>query len=186
MINFIKAAARAAIEFLSSPIKRYLFFIGLIVLIALVDFLALGLARRTFVFYNIDNGVIVVEDRMLRHSRSTSGNKSREEDIIRYTEETLLGPISPDLLPLFPRETRLKSLMYRNRIVYADFSQSAALPPLEGGNVLDNFRTLYDGILRNFSYVKDIRFFIEGNRVLLDNIEDFSVSGSDFQINENI
>ncbi|MDR2543372.1 MAG: GerMN domain-containing protein [Treponema sp.] len=168
MTAFFKTVLRSSLTFLSSPVRRYLFFIGIIVLFAIVDFLALGLARRTFVFYNIDNGAIVIEDRMLRHSRTMSGKRSREDDIIRYTEETLLGPVSPDLLYLFPRDTRLKSLLFRDRVVYADFSISAIFPFLEGGNVLDNFRVLYDGILRNFSYVKDVRFFIEGNSVLLD------------------
>ncbi|MCL1959998.1 MAG: GerMN domain-containing protein [Spirochaetes bacterium] len=115
--------------------------------------------RRTFVFYTIDDGVVVVEDRMLKPS------KSREGDIIRYMEEMLLGPVSPELLPLFPIETRLKSLLYRNGVVYADFSEDAVFPPAEGGSVINNFRTLYTGILRNFSYVKDVRFFIEGNAV---------------------
>jgi hypothetical protein len=74
-----------------------------------------------------------------------------------------LGPVSPELLLLFPRGTRLKSLLFRDGVVYADFSADAALPPEDGGNALDNFRTLYEGIKRNFSPVKDVRFFIDGN-----------------------
>jgi hypothetical protein len=169
MNAFFKTILRTIVAFLASPVKRRLLFIGVLGLVALIDFFVLGVARRTFVFYTIDCGSIVVEDRMLKHS------KSRENDIIRYIEEALLGPVSPDLLPLFPRDTKLKSLMYRNRVVFADFSESAALPPLEigieGGKTIDNFRTLYEGILRNFSYVKDIRFFIEGNSVFLGTLE---------------
>jgi len=158
----MRAVFSAIIEFLTSPLKRRLLFIGILGLIALLNFLSLGLARRTFVFYTIDGGEIVVEDRMLTHSNS------KEEDIIRYTEETLLGPVSPDLLPLFPRETRLRSLLYRDRVVYADFTESASFAPVEGGRLLDNYHTLYESILRNFSYVNDVRFFINGNAVLLD------------------
>jgi len=159
MIDFINTCFRNIADFLSYPVKRRLFFIAVLALAALTEFLVLGLARRTFIFYTIDDGDIVVEDRMLKHS------KSREGDIIRYTEEMLLGPGAPDLLPLFPRETRLKSLLYRNGVVFADFSASAALPPLEGGSTVGNFHTFYAGILRNFPYVKDVRFFIEGNAV---------------------
>jgi len=148
--------------FLSSKLKRSLLLIGILAIVALTEFFVLGLARRTFVFYTINDGVLVVEDRMLKHS------KSREGDIIRYTEEMLLGPVAPGLLPLFPRETGLKSLLYRNGVVYADFSVDAALPPLEGGKTIDNFRTFYAGILRNFSYVDDVRFFIEGNAIFTD------------------
>jgi len=163
MNALINSIFRPVAEFLQSPVKRSLLLIGILILIAIVEFLSLGLARRTFVFYTISDGVIVVEDRMLKHSRT------REGDIIRYTEETLLGPVSPDLLPLLPRGTKLKSLLFRNGVVYADFSSGAAMPPIEGGRTLDNFRTFYDSILRNFSYVKDVRFFIEGTAIYAEN-----------------
>ena len=162
MNAFFNTVIRASVNFLSSGIKRSLLFIGLLALAAFVEFCVLGLARRTFVFYTVSDGDIVVEDRMLKHS------SSREIDIIRYAEETLLGPVSPDLLPVFPRGTRLKSLLYRNGVVYADFSQDAEMPPVEGGKTLDNFRTFYAGILRNFSYVKDVRFFIEGRAAFIE------------------
>jgi len=158
----MRAVFSAIFNFLASPLKRRLLFIGMLGLVALLNFLSLGLARRTFVFYTIDGGDIVVEDRMLTHSNS------KEQDIIRYTEETLLGPVSPDLRPLFPWETRLRSLLYRDRVVYADFTESASFAPAEGGKLLDNYHTLYESILRNFSYVNDVRFFINGNAVLLD------------------
>jgi hypothetical protein len=162
MKAFINSILGFVSEFLESPIKRCLLLVGILAMVALVEFISLGLARRTFVFYTINDGVIVVEDRMLKHSHSREGN------IIRYVEETLLGPGSPDLLPLVPRGTKLRSLLFRNGVVYADFSLDAAMPPLEGGNVLENFRTFYAGILRNFSYVRDVRFFIEGTVIFAE------------------
>jgi len=156
MIAFIRTIIIHVVEFMAVKVKRRIFLLALISIIALTEFLIMGLARRTFVFYNIDNGEIVVEDRMLKRSRS------REVNIIRYTEEALLGPVDPDLLPLFPYGTRLRSLLYRDGVVYADFSAEAALPPIEGGNIYNNFRTFYEGVLRNFSTVKDVRFFIDG------------------------
>ena len=143
--------------------RLWLVFPGLLVLAALIEFFALGLARRTYVFYTVDSGIVTVEERMLRVS---GGNllrpASREADITRYVEEALLGPISQDSLPLFPGETRLKSLLYRNGVVYADFSEEAVLPPVEGGEVLTNMKILHAGITRNFPFVRDVRFFIAG------------------------
>lgn len=162
MNRFFSTIFMSVADFMSHPVRRSLFFIGILCVVTLTEFLILGLARRTFIFYTVNGGDIVVEDRMLKHANS------REGDIIRYTEEVLLGPVSPDLLPLFPMEARLKSLLFRNGVVYADFTEDAALPPAEGGAVLKNFLTLYDGILRNFSYVKDVRFFIEGRAVYTD------------------
>ena len=130
---------------------------------ALTDFLFLGLARRSFVFYDIDSGVVTVEDRMLPVSEGKPKLPlTRETEIARYVEEALLGPMSPNSRPLFPRETKLRFLMYRNGVVYIDLSEDAALPPQEGGEVLTNVKTLCSGIRRNFSFVRDTRVFIDG------------------------
>ena len=157
MNGFLLTIIRNVTDFLASRMKSRALMIAILAVVALSEFLIMGLARRTFVFYTISDGEIVVEDRMLKRS------PSREVDINRYIEEALLGPVSPDLMPIFPRETRLISLLYRDGVVFVDFSADAALPPEEGGEALDNFKTLYDGILRNFSYVKDVRFFIDGS-----------------------
>jgi hypothetical protein len=162
MNAFFNTIISSTSNFLSSAVRRRLVLVGILGIVALSEFLSFGLVRRTFVFYTIDDGILVVEDRMLKHSNSKEG------DIIRYMEEMLLGSVSPELLPLFPIGTRLKSLLYRNGVVYADFSEDAVFPPIEGGSILSNFKTLHTGILRNFSYIKDVRFFIEGNPVYVE------------------
>ena len=168
-------------RFRMSKKKLLLVLLAILAAVALIEFFVLGLARRTFVFYAIDSGNAVVEERMLKVSRGNQvsrGNRgfgrnrafhssAREVDITRYVEEALLGPFSPNSLPLFPKETRLLSLLYRDGVVYVDLSEDAALPPLEGAPVPDravfmNMETLYQGIKRNFSFVRDVRFFIAG------------------------
>jgi hypothetical protein len=144
-------------HFLANKPKRRLFYLSLLCVVALTEFLVLGLVRRTFVFYSVNRGRPVVEDRMLSRA------KSRELDIKRYVEEALLGPVTLDTAPLFLQETRLRSLIFRDGVVYADLSESAAFPVLDGGDVFNSLYTLYEGIRRNFSYVKDVRLFIEGN-----------------------
>jgi len=154
--------------------------LAIVAITALIEFFVLGLARRTFIFYAIDSGSARVEERMLKVSRGhrvsggnwTSGgnltpSSPRETDITRYVEEALLGPVSPNSLPLFPRETRLVSLLYRNGVVYVDLSEDAALPllegvPVPGGAVFKGLETLYYGIRRNFSFVREVHFFIAG------------------------
>jgi hypothetical protein len=156
--DFLKRIA----EFFAVKQKRRLFFLCLLGVFALSEFLILGLVRRTFVFYSIDKGMPVVEDRMLLRA------DSKEADIRRYAEEVLLGPVSLDSAPLFPKETRLRSLLYRDGVVYVDLSESAALPPVEGGEAFNGFYTLNTGIRRNFSYVRDVRFFIAGNEAFFE------------------
>jgi hypothetical protein len=161
----IKDALILVTGFLRDKTSRRLAFLILLGLFAFTEFIISGLVRRTFVFYSISSGMMTVEDRMLKRSAS------RELDIGRYVEEVLLGPISPDSAPLFPRETRLRSLLYRDGVVYADLSESAALPPLEGGEVFRNLSTLHAGIRRNFSFVKDVRLFIEGKAAYFDDFQ---------------
>ena len=141
----------------------------ILAMVALIEFFTLGLARRTFMFYDIDSGLVNIEERMLVVSSGSAlasygsiGSSPRELDIARYVEEALLGPASSNSMPLFPRETRLRSLLYRSGVVYVDLSEEAVLPPLEGGEVFMNMKTLYSGIRRNFPFVRDLRFFIAG------------------------
>jgi hypothetical protein len=169
---------RYALGFFSIP-KSGFFLLALLILsiAALIDFFTLGLARRTFLFYNIDSGVVIVENRLLPVSRGEAsyGSKSspQELDITRYVEEALLGPVSSNSMPLFPRETRLRSLLYRNGTVYVDLSEEAALPPPEGGEVFINMKTLYAGIRRNFPFVREVRFFIAGNAAYAEAAAEF-------------
>jgi hypothetical protein len=138
--------------------RRYLYLL-LLGGLALAELHSLRLVRRTFVFYSIADGRPVVEDRMFPRADSW------EIDITRYVEETLLGPVSPDLAPLFPRETPLRSLLYRDGVVYADLGESAAFTFLEGGDIFRNLKTLEAGLRRNFAFIKETRFFIAGNQV---------------------
>jgi hypothetical protein len=147
----------AAVNLLRNKARRRLVYLSVLLALAFADFLLLGLARRTFVFYSIDNHNPVVEDRMVARAGT------RENDIKRYVEEALLGPVSLDSAPLFPRGTRLASLMYRDGVVYADLSESAALGAPEGADVFAALSVLYGGVRRNFSYVKDVRLFIAGH-----------------------
>jgi len=145
--------------FFSKKINRRFVYLVVIGLFALGDFLYIGLARRTFVFYSYIGNNTVVEDRMLYRS------PNQETDIRRYIDEVLLGPVSPDSAPLFPRETRLNSFMYREGVVYADLTESAALPSEGSGDVYRSLLTLNEGLRRNFPSIKDVRLFIGGNEV---------------------
>jgi hypothetical protein len=162
MNEILKKPLLAIGRFLSKTKNRRLMYLVVICLVALGEFWLSGLVRRTFVFYSSLEGKTVVEDRMLRRS----GDK--ETDIRRYVDEALLGPSFPEMDPLFPRGTKLNSFMYREAVVYADLSESAALP-LEGGwDVFRGLLTLNEGIRRNFPFVGDVRLFIGGNEAFFN------------------
>jgi hypothetical protein len=157
-----KSILGALTGFFGSRRRCCFFLLAVLSLFALWEFLDSGLVRRTFVFYSIRGGEMTVEDRMLKRS------PSRETEVKRYVEEVLLGPVSPDAAPLFPRETRLESFLYRDGVVYADLSESAVLAPSEGGDVYRGFLTLNRGIKRNFPSVRDVRLFAAGKEAYFE------------------
>ena len=162
MKDVIKKIMSSLGRFFGERRNRRLSYLVLISLFALGEFFHSGVARRTFVFYSSIGGNKVVEDRMLYRSRD------RETDIRRYVDEALLGPVSPHLEFLFPRGTRLNTLMYRGSVVYADLTEYAALPLVAGGDVFHSLLTLNEGIRRNFSSVRDVRLFIGGNQIFFE------------------
>ena len=137
--------------------QRIAAFTGLLLLcfIATADYFVSGFARRTFVFYLIDTGQNIVEERMLMRTGSD------EADIGRYVAEVILGPLSLEAAPLLDHGARLEAVLLRDGAVFLDFSREAAIPPPTGG-LADKFEVLNEGIRRNFSFVKDIRIFIAG------------------------
>jgi uncharacterized membrane protein len=157
--GFLKKILMSLSVFLSSKRNRRFVYLAAISLFALGEFLFSGLVRRTFVFYSFIEGNTIVEDRMLHRSSRA------ETDIRRYVDELLLGPVSPDSAPLFPRETRLSSFMYREGVVYADLTESAALPSGGNGDVFRSLVTMIEGLRRNFPNIRDVRLFIGGNEV---------------------
>jgi hypothetical protein len=193
MIAFLQRVRPALTPFFSQAHGavrcRRLVLIILLCAAALGEYFYAGQVRRTFVFYSLDNGVEVVEERMLPRS------SSREAGVRQYVEDLLLGPAEPNSAPLFPPETGVRSLLYRNGVVYLDLSESAALPSalpsalplavpgaaslssilpktplsaapqavLDGGDCFRNLYILNAGIRRNFPFVKDVRLFIAGN-----------------------
>jgi hypothetical protein len=122
-----------------------------------------GFVRRTFEFFTFERGTAVVEDRILPKS------PSKELDIERYVGTALLGSVSLDLAPLFTPGTKLRSLLYRDGVLFADLSEIAALPIQGNRDVVQCLETLEGGIRRNFPYVSEVVLFIDGNQVIFQN-----------------
>ena len=138
---------------------RRLAYLAVLIIFAIIEMGRSGLSRRTFEFFTYDNSQSVVEDRML-HRAAT-----KENDIKSYVEELILGPVSVDYAPLITKGTKLRSFMFRDGTVFADFSKEAALPVQGGMPLFDGFLAINQGIRRNFNYVRDVKMFVNGNEV---------------------
>jgi hypothetical protein len=141
---------------------RRLFYLVILVCFAVFEAGRSGIVRRTFEFFVYNQEKTAVEDRVLFKA------DSKELNIKRYVEEVVLGPVSVDLAPLFPPETRLRSFLFRDGIVYADLNTSAALPVVGGRDLFDNMTILNRSIRRNFAEVRDVKLFIGGNEVFFN------------------
>jgi hypothetical protein len=151
---------------------RRLFYLIALTVFAFLEMGHSGLVRRTFEFFTYD-GTTVVEDRML-HRASTP-----ELNIKYYLEELILGPVSVDFSPLLSKETKLRSFMYRNNTVYADFSSDALMPFYGGQPLFDSMVTINQCIRRNFRSVSGVKLFIGGNEVFFSEFE--KIFGPDLQ-----
>ncbi|MDR0387783.1 MAG: GerMN domain-containing protein [Treponema sp.] len=156
MRRIVRGAVNGIVRFFRRSYCRRFIYLLLLGIPALFEYWSGGFVRRTFVFYVRDTGKAEVESRLLPLM------PSRELSLEQYVEEALLGPVSPESDPLFLRGTALRSLLYRDGTVYADLSLSAALPYSAGTDAFRSLYVLYRGIRRNFSFVKDVRLFIEG------------------------
>jgi len=173
MILQIKAALSKTLSFLRVARNRHFVLLAIISLLALGDFLLSGTSRRTFVFFSNIGDYPLVEDRMLR----LSGD--RETDIRRYVNQVLLGPADPRSTPLFPRETRLSSFMFRDGVVFVDLTEDALFPVDMEIGTFRSFLILNEGIRRNFSHVSDARLFIGGNAVFFEEFQRIFANSAD-------
>jgi spore germination protein GerM len=147
-------------------IRRLAYLAGLTIF-AFIELGRSSLSRRTFEFFTYDNNRSVVEDRMLHRTSSA------EKDIKSYVEELILGPVSLDSAPLLASGTKLRSFMYRDNTVYADFSKEAVLPVYGGKPLFDSFLALNQGIRRNFDSVSDVKLFVNGNEIFFGEFSKF-------------
>jgi hypothetical protein len=128
----------------------------LLLLLSLALFLAgRHWARRTLFFPEISSQHLVGETRFLPRRGSL------ERDVQLLVEEAILGPEMPMHRPLFPRETRLVSVLARQGRVYLSLSrgllrEGAPFGPEQALQALANV------ILYNFPRIRRLEMLIEG------------------------
>ena len=142
--------------------KRAIAASGAVFLVLLLASLALFFtgrhwARRTLFFPEISSTRLAGETRFLPRRPTLEGN------IGLLVEEAILGPEMPMHRPLLPRQTRLLSVLARQRTVYVSLSYGVLVPgsdsPFSPEQSLEALSTL---ILFNFPRVRRLELLIEG------------------------
>ncbi len=138
---------------------RYLWggiLIGLLIIsLALFLFVPGRQVRRVLFFTNtVDTG-------LSGEIRYLPSHSPRETSIRMVLDELLLGPVDIEHERLLPEDTRIRSFLYRDGIVYIDFSHDIIDPSA----ALD-IRELLEGVERtvtfNFPSVRDVVITIRG------------------------
>jgi hypothetical protein len=130
----------------------------LLLLVSLALFLTSGSwARRTLFFPEISSQKLLGETRFLPRRRSL------ELDVQILVEEAILGPELPMHRPLLPRETRLISVLARQRRVYLSLSsgilREGGESPFQAEQAL---QALGNVILFNFPRIRRLELLIDG------------------------
>jgi hypothetical protein len=139
---------------LASGLSLFLF----LLLVSLALFLSSrSWARRTLFFPEISSSRLVGETRFLPRRRSL------EQDVHLLVEEAILGPEMPMHRPLLPRETRLISVLARQRRIYLSLSSGILR---EGGESPftpeQALQALSNVILFNFPRIRRLELLIDG------------------------
>ena len=99
-------------------------------------------------------------------SRRIPRKGTLEDNIREYVQEWLLGPLALENDRLFPRATRLNSILLREEVLYLDFN--VEILEKQAGLSL-SFQEILDmtdmGIQFNFPSVKTVRYTVDGEPV---------------------
>ncbi|MCX7025459.1 MAG: GerMN domain-containing protein [Spirochaetes bacterium] len=111
--------------------------------------------RETAFFYPaFESGRIQAE------IRAVLPGKDFEDDVERILAEYLLGPVSPHLRSVFPADTGVRSVLYRERTLHVDIAETAVLA---GNSVGKGIFALERTIKYAFPGVSSIQVTIDGN-----------------------
>jgi hypothetical protein len=88
--------------------------------------------------------------------------KTQAERLSFYIDELLLGPISPDLAPVYPTDTRVSRLFIRGDELYVDITASALEYWVNSVEPDRSFAIFKKNVCTNFRNVDKIYLYIDG------------------------
>ncbi|MFA6505391.1 MAG: GerMN domain-containing protein [Treponemataceae bacterium] len=152
--------------FFAHTARRRLFYIALLLLIALTDYAVCARTARAYEFMSVKDGKPIVERRFLPRTFS------KETAIERYVSEYLLGPVSVDSSYLFAKGVSVRTVIVRGGVASVDLSADAAFPLEPGLDVRRSLAILIAGIERNFPSLKRVKVYIEGHEPYAESLSE--------------
>jgi len=133
-----------------------------LVLLFLISFIAFLInyrgAKYSFRYMLSGTDKIVFETRTIAKVKNTSKIKL-------YVDELLLGPSVQRAKPLFPLNTKVLFCFEDDNELFLNLSEEAILNFSPDTDLTESYRLIELNVLKNFSSIKKINVFIEGNPV---------------------
>lgn len=133
----------------------------LVVSISLYDSKNIG-KRRVLCFEAVDGSGLYIESRRITEYSSVQG---RDVHVQQFVQELLLGPVTNGFKSLFLQGTRLESCFMQDNILFINLSKEALFPGATTSATKDGVDLLVYNIKKNFSWVKSVEIYIDGNKV---------------------
>jgi spore germination protein GerM len=148
-----------------TPLHYLIIIFFMFVLIFVISFVLFtinkGTQQRIVLFFpNTSDAKLVGEERYIKRQSSPINNMKA------LVSELLLGPSLPGSSPLFPRKTKMISVILIKNHLYINFSKEIIFSDIK--TPLDFYSSLYaciNSMRYNFPQVKYISFFVNGKVV---------------------
>jgi hypothetical protein len=115
--------------------------------------------RAVFFFPEVKKGKVSTEIRYLPSARGTDARLNL------YVSELLLGPMHPEYLPLYSRETQVRSAFIRKHIAYIDISADALSPVKTIVSQEKAYELFKKNVCTNYRNIDKIYLYIDGIEV---------------------
>lgn len=113
--------------------------------------------RYICMFESAESGKVCMESRHLPKD-------SVRDDVHRYVDELLLGPLAPEFRPLFTRGTKALSCFVRDDVLYVNLSDELIWQDDGVSDIARGIELFRKNILHNFNNIHTIDVFVAGNQ----------------------
>lgn len=118
--------------------------------------------RRVLYFEAMDGSGLYMESRRIMEY---SPLQEEAVHLQQFVQELLLGSVTNGFRSLFQQGTKIESCFVQDDILFINLSKEALFPGVTTSATKDAVDLLVFNIKKNFSWVKSVEIYIDGNKV---------------------
>ena len=138
-------------------------FLVLILAISIFFFTSKNLGNRRILYFEaMDGSGLYMESRRIM---AYSPLQEESVHLQQFVQELLLGSVTHGFRSLFQQGTKIESCFVQDDILFINLSKEALFPGVTSSATKDAVELLVFNIKKNFSWVKSVEIYIDGNKV---------------------